>query len=55
MINLLLYQCIVQQLAEDIRRGVYQSGECVPSVCKMSSQLNVSHVTVLQAYVNLED
>ena len=46
---------IAQQLAEDIRRGVYQPGERVPSVRKMSSQLNVSHATVLQAYANLED
>ena len=49
MTNLLLYQRIAQQLAEDIRRGVYQPGERVPSVRKMSSQLNVSHATVLPA------
>ncbi len=55
MTNLLLYQRIAQQLAEDIRRGVYQPGERVPSVRKMSAQLNVSHATVLQAYANLED
>jgi len=55
MTNLMLYQRIAQQLAEDIRRGVYQPGERVPSVRKMSSQLNVSHATVLQAYANLED
>ena len=51
MTNLLLYQRIAQQLAEDIRRGVYQPGERVPSVRKLSTQLNVSHATVLQAYV----
>jgi DNA-binding GntR family transcriptional regulator len=55
MTNLLLYQRIAQQLAEDIRRGVYQPGERVPSVRKMSSQLSVSHATMLQAYANLED
>jgi DNA-binding transcriptional MocR family regulator len=55
MTNLLLYQRIAQQLADDIRRGVYQPGERVPSVRKMSAQLNVSHATVLQAYANLED
>ena len=55
MTNLLLYQRIAQQLAEDIRRGVYQPGERVPSVRKLSSQLSVSHATVLQAYANLED
>ena len=55
MTNLLLYQRIAQQLAEDIRRGVYRPGERVPSVRKMSAQLNVSHATVLQAYANLED
>ncbi|WP_434456087.1 PLP-dependent aminotransferase family protein [Stutzerimonas urumqiensis] len=55
MTNLLLYQRIAQQLAEDIRRGVYRPGERVPSVRKMSMQLSVSHATVLQAYANLED
>ncbi|WP_437880388.1 PLP-dependent aminotransferase family protein [Pseudomonas sp. LRF_L74] len=55
MTSLLLYQRIAQQLAEDIRRGVYQPGERVPSVRKMSAQLSVSHATVLQAYANLED
>ncbi|WP_263139159.1 PLP-dependent aminotransferase family protein [Pseudomonas sp. RIT-PI-AD] len=55
MTNLLLYQRIASQLADDIRRGVYQPGERVPSVRKMSAQLNVSHATVLQAYANLED
>ena len=55
MTNLLLYQRIAQQLAEDIRRGVYQPGERVPSVRKLSTQLNVSHATVLQAYATLED
>ncbi|UVE16275.1 PLP-dependent aminotransferase family protein [Pseudomonas sp. LS44] len=55
MTNLLLYQRIAQQLAEDIRRGVFQPGERVPSVRKMSQQLSVSHATVLQAYANLED
>ena len=33
----------------------YQPGERVPSVRKLSTQLNVSHATVLQAYANLED
>jgi len=55
MTNLLLYQRIAHQLAEDIRRGVYRPGERVPSVRKMSRQLSVSHATVLQAYANLED
>ncbi len=55
MTNLLLYQRIAQQLAEDIRRGVYQPGERVPSVRKLSVQMSVSHATVLQAYANLED
>ena len=55
MTNLLLYQRIAQQLADDIRRGVYRPGERVPSVRKMSRQLSVSHATVLQAYANLED
>ncbi|MBA1261721.1 PLP-dependent aminotransferase family protein [Stutzerimonas stutzeri] len=55
MTSLLLYQRIAHQLAEDIRRGVYLPGERVPSVRKLSQQLNVSHATVLQAYANLED
>ena len=55
MNNLLLSEGIAHQLADDIRRGVYRLGERVPSVRKMSMQLNVSHATVLQAYANLED
>ncbi|TWI53442.1 DNA-binding transcriptional MocR family regulator [Pseudomonas duriflava] len=55
MTNLLLYQRIARQLAEDIRRGVYQPGERVPSVRKLSQQLGVSHASVLQAYATLED
>ena len=55
MTSLLLYQRIAQQLAEDIRSGVYLPGERVPSVRKLSQQLKVSHATVLQAYANLED
>jgi DNA-binding transcriptional MocR family regulator len=55
MTSLLLYQRIAQQLADDIRRGVYRPGERVPSVRKLSEQLSVSHATVLQAYANLED
>ena len=55
MTNLLLYQRIAQQLAEDIRLGVYRPGERVPSVRKLSAQMSVSHATVLQAYANLED
>ena len=35
--------------------AVSTSQASVPSVRKMSAQLNVSHATVLQAYANLED
>ena len=55
MTSVLLYQRVAQQLAEDIRCGVYRPGERVPSVRKLSAQLSVSHATVLQAYANLED
>src|SRR5690606_17902034 len=55
MTNLLLYQRIAQQLADDIRAGGCRPGERVPSVRKMSEQLGVSHAPVLQAYANLED
>lgn len=55
MTNLLLYQRIAQQLANDIRTGVYKPGERVPSVRKLSQQLGVSHASVLQAYATLED
>jgi len=51
----LLYQRIAKQLEADIQRGVYRPGEKVPSVRKLSQQLNVSHATVLQAYARLED
>jgi len=51
----LLYQKIASQLEADIQRGVYRPGEKVPSVRKLSQQLDVSHATVLQAYARLED
>ena len=49
------YEQLAEQIAELIRSGVLAPGERVPSVRKMSSQLSVSHATVLQAYANLED
>ncbi|MGC3710858.1 GntR family transcriptional regulator, partial [Pseudomonas aeruginosa] len=53
MTNQLLYHRNAQQLAEDFRRGVYQPGERVPSVRQLSTQLNVSLATVLEAYASL--
>ena len=49
------YEKFADDIAELIRSGVLGPGQRVPSVRKMSSQLNVSHATVLQAYANLED
>lgn len=50
-----LYEKVAQQLREHVDNGVYGPGSKLPSVRKLSSQLNVSISTVLQAYARLED
>lgn len=50
-----LYEQVASQLREHIDNGVYGPGSKLPSVRKLSGQLNVSISTVLQAYARLED
>lgn len=50
-----LYLQLADQLADDIRDGVYACGAKVPSVRKLAQQHAVSISTVTQAYGWLED
>ena len=45
-----LYIQLADQIAEDIRVGVYAAGSKVPSVRKLANQRGVSISTVTQAY-----
>ena len=51
----LLYQQVAGRMAQEIRDGVYLSGQKIPSVRKLSRQFEVSLATVVQAYGYLED
>jgi len=50
-----LYIQLAEQVADDIRNGVYSAGSKVPSVRKLASQRGVSISTVTQSYAWLED
>jgi len=50
-----LYLQLADQIADDIRDGVYACGTKVPSVRKLARQRGVSISTVTQAYAWLED
>ena len=50
-----LYEKIAQEMAHDIKEGLYESGQKVPSVRKLSQQRCVSISTINQAYALLED
>lgn len=50
-----LYQRVADELAEDIRQGLYPPGKKIPSVRKLSEKRSVSISTVTQAYSMLED
>jgi len=50
-----LYEQVGQQIKGYIDKGVYGPGAKLPSVRKLSGQLNISISTVLQAYARLED
>ena len=50
-----LYIQLADQVADDIRVGVYAAGSKVPSVRKLAGQRGVSISTVTQAYAWLED
>src|SRR5262245_23472990 len=51
----LLYERVADHIMELIGQGTLDAGERLPSVRKLSSQMDVSISTVLQAYMILED
>jgi DNA-binding transcriptional MocR family regulator len=50
----MLYEQVAQKLREQVTSGVYRQGERVPSVRRLSDQLEVSISTVVEAYRRLE-
>ena len=50
----LLYEQVADHIVELIDRGTLHVGERLPSIRKLSSQMDVSISTVLQAYMMLE-
>ncbi len=50
-----LYLQIASQVQEHIDKGLFRPGEKLPSVRKLSDQMEVSISTVIQAYARLED
>jgi len=50
----LLYERVADHIVELIERGTLHAGERLPSIRNLSSQMDVSISTVLQAYVMLE-
>ena len=51
----LLYQRVADHITKLIDQGTLHAGERLPSIRKLSSQMDVSISTVLQAYMILED
>src|SRR6266508_1938076 len=51
----LLYERVADHITQLIDRGTSHAGERLPSIRKLSSQMEVSISTVLQAYMILED
>jgi DNA-binding transcriptional MocR family regulator len=51
----LLYERVADHITQLIDQGTLHAGERLPSIRKLSSQMEVSISTVLQAYMVLED
>ncbi len=49
-----LYQSVAQQIAGQIRDGVYGAGSKLPSISQLKKKLNLSVSTLFRAYVELE-
>ncbi|MCX4027758.1 PLP-dependent aminotransferase family protein [Endozoicomonas sp. SM1973] len=49
-----IYQRLAEQLAEQIKAGVYQAGQKLPSVRGLAKQMNISITSVMAAYNWLE-
>lgn len=52
--NVPIYQQIVDQIKEEILKGILQSGDRLPSVREMSSRITANPNTVSRAYSELE-
>ena len=50
-----LYERVARRVVEQVNKGIYRPGERVPSVRRLSDQLDVSIATVIEAYRRLED
>lgn len=50
----MLYEAVARKVREQVASGVYRQGERVPSVRRLSGQLDVSVSTVIEAYRRLE-
>ena len=53
--NTPLYKQLSEQLADQIRQGIYKTAEKLPSVRNLAKQQNISVSTVLMSYNTLED
>jgi DNA-binding transcriptional MocR family regulator len=49
-----LYEHLAAQLAEKIKKGVYQHGEKMPSIQQLHRRLNLSVSTIYKAFIELE-
>ncbi len=50
-----MYERIAERIAKLIRKGTYRTGERIPSVRSLSTQMKVSISTVVKAYFHLEN
>ena len=50
-----IYKQLAEQLAEQIRQGIYKTAEKLPSIRNLAKQRDVSVSTVLMSYNTLED
>ena len=49
-----IYEQLTNQFVELLKNGILKSGESIPSIRKLASQLDVSNNTVARAYQDLE-
>lgn len=53
--NLSIFQQIANSIRDDIMIGVYRSGDKLPSVREMATQIGVNPNTVMRSYAYLQD
>ena len=51
----LLYQKIIDELRAEIESGALKTGDRIPTVNELRGRYEVSHITVLRAYRELQD